>query len=310
MRVNKKQLLGFGGLAFVVSLTTIAYNLPTSAVSTGGAVEVQVEVYNINLETVIESPEDGDVLNDKDVTFSELHSNAANVKYYLTYVAEDGTKTVYELTDQEISGTDLTGRTTFTLDLENYGGSGKYIFRSVATNASGITKEDSVQFVYAAISADQDDVKTTDNKVDFKVNYSAGVKSLVYRVTDKDGNTILGKQTVLTDDPDNGGVQDITIILTEEILANLESGRYTIVVEGYSTTTPEDSSLVGADNIYFDYKAPDVPVEPEEDINVPDTGSILRALNISRADFMITGLVGFTIISIIALVVIRKSHKK
>lgn len=313
MRVNKKQLLGFGGLAFVVGLTTVAYNLPTNATSAGGAVQVQVEVYNINLETVIESPLDGAILTDKDVTFSELHSNADNVKYYLTYIAEDGTKTVHELTDKEVSGTELSGRTTFVLDLENYGGSGRYIFRSVATKAGGHVKEDQVQFIYAAVSADQDDVKATTEELGFKIDYSAGVKSLVYQIIDKNGNAVSGKYIVATDNSDTGGTQSISLnLVTADWAKDLASGRYNIVISGYSTLDQADGSLVGTDRVYFDYKAAPAPTpEPEEeDINVPDTGSILAALNISKADFLITGLIGFSLISLGALLVIRKSHKK
>ncbi len=303
MRVNKKQLLGFGGLAFVVGLTTIAYNLPTSATSVGGAVEVRVEVYNISLETVIQSPEDGDIVSDKDVTFSEMHSHASNVKYYLTYVAEDGTETVHELTDQEISGTDLTGRTEFTLDLDNYGGAGTYIFRSVATNDDGVVREDAVQFTYAGSSADQDDVVVDgDNKkIAFRVCYTAGVDKLVYQIFDKNGNPVSNEYEYEIQDTDCGDCVEIEIPLEGDDAPDLkEDGQYTVVIKSYD----ENGNPISTSSVYFDYEA------KPDDIDVPDTGSILKALNISKADFMITGLVGFTIISLISLFVIRRSHKK
>jgi len=306
MRISKKQLLGFGGLAFVVGLTTIAYNLPTNATSSasvGGAVKVEVEVYSINFETVINSPLDGEIFTNGNVAFSETHSNVDNVKYYLTYIAEDDTKTVYELTDHEFTPTgsdDRNGKTEFSLDLDNYGGHGRYIFRSVATT-DGQQKEDSAEFIYAAIEADQKDVSANSDKVSFRVQYSAGVKSLAYQIFDKDGKAVSPEYVHVTSASETGGYADLSIALTGDGL-KLASGEYTIIINGYSTVEPSDDSYIGIARVVFSYEA-------DDDIIVPDTGSILGVLNISRADFLITGLVGFSLISLLALFVIRKSHK-
>lgn len=304
MRVTTKQLLGFGGLALVIGLTAIAYNLPTSAISVGADSDIYVEVYSNTFETVIERPLDGDIYTDAEVSFQEIHSNAANVKYYLTYIDKDGNKTVHELTGEEVipaAGTTESATKRFTLNLDEYGGYGQYIFRSVVTASDGRTREDAVQFKYAAINAEQQDVSVSEaqDSVSFRVYYSSGVKSISYQIYDADGKEVSRSYSAVTDSPETGGYLDLTRALRE---LSLGSGRYTILIYGYATTDASGEPL-DSDSVYFDYTAPDVP-------SIPDTGSIISALNISKADYLITGLIGFSLISIIALFVIRRSRRR
>ncbi len=148
MQTTKKRILGLGGLALITGLTVAAATVPAGATSVSSTVNIVVEVRSINYDTKINSPLDGAVVTQPIVKFSETHSRADSVKYYLTNVT---TGQMYELTDHEISGTDLTGETEFTLNLDDYGGYGTFIFRSVIVSTeSHIEDEDSVQFVYAA----------------------------------------------------------------------------------------------------------------------------------------------------------------
>ncbi len=157
MKVSKKKLLGFSGLALVAGLTTYAATIPVGATSVSGEVNVMVDVYSINYETRIDSPLDGATFDQPVVDFEERHSRVDSVKYYLTNVT---TGTTYELSQYEISGTDVSGVTTFTLDLDNYGGYGEYIFRSVVLSyGSHLEGEDSVQFTY--VSPDSPNVPDT-----------------------------------------------------------------------------------------------------------------------------------------------------
>ena len=299
MQKAKKQLLGFGGLAFVVALTAFASTLPAGATTVKGNVDIQVQVYNVNFETIINSPLDGKVYNSPEIDFSETHSHAFRVDYVLQRLNADGTVAeTYALDEYTVIGEDVSGNTNFKLDMNNYGGPGVYVFRSTITSSAGTKKEDAVQFIYAAISANQDDVVTTPTKVDFTVNYSAGVKSLKYVLRNSQGADITGMFTANTKAPEEGGSQVLSIDLTE---LGLDAGEYTIYIEGYDGFDG-GGELIDTASVNFRY-SPDAP-------NVPDTGSLLSALNISRADYLITGLVCFTIISVLALVVIKKSHKK
>ncbi len=309
MQIAKKQLLGFGGLALVVAMTAFATTLPTGAVSrASGDVEIVVQVYGTNLETVINSPLDGEVYSNSKIDFSETHSHADDVTYVLQKLNADGTVAEeWALTAYDIHGSDVSGVTEFTLDLEDYGGTGVYVFRSAATKSdTGATQEDAVQFTYAAIDADQDDVevKNDDKKVSFKVSYTSGIKSLAYQIYDKDGNAVGTKFVTNTSTPATGGSMDLTIDFSS---FNLSTGDYTIRIEGYDEFDA-GGDLIDTASVKFHYTAPEEPDEPVTPV-VPDTGSLLSALNISRADYLITGLIGFVGISIIALIAIRRSKR-
>lgn len=299
MQIAKKQLLGFGGLALVVAMTAFATTLPTGAVSGAtGDVEIVVQVYGTNFETVINAPKDGDIYSDSKVDFSETHSHAYEVNYVLQQLNADGTVAKeWALTEYDVHGTDVSGNTNFTLDLNDYGGTGVYVFRSTITSETGTTKEDAVQFTYAAIDADQADVKTDGTTVGFKVSYTAGIKSVAYQLRDANGNFIGDRYITNTPTPNTGGTLNLSIDFTN---LNLPSGTYTIYIEGYDGLDAS-GDLIDTASVKFDYTAP-TPV-------TPGTGAIMSALNISRADYLITGLIGFVAISIVALIAIRRSKR-
>ncbi len=300
MQIAKKQLLGFGGLALVVAMTAFATTLPTGAVSSvGGDVDIYVQVYGVNFETIINSPLDGKVFSNSKIEFSETHSHAYEVDYTLEKVNPDGTvEKSWALTEYKVEGEDINGNTNFTLDLNDYGGTGIYVFRSVITSAAGTTKEDAVQFIYAAIDANQDDVKVDNTTVGFKVAYSSGIKSVTYKLVDSKGNVLTDKFVANTTTPDKGGTLNLSIDFTD---LKLETGDYTILIEGFDGLDAS-GSLIDTASVKFHYTAPESP-------KVPDTGSLMSALNISRADYLITGLIGFVGISIVALIAIRRSKR-
>ncbi|MBQ3309781.1 hypothetical protein IJG78_03870 [Candidatus Saccharibacteria bacterium] len=305
MRVQKKQLLGLGGLAFVVGMTAVAYNLPTSALSAEGNVDVHVQVYSNHFETVIEAPLDGADFNNSNVDFREIHSNANKVHYYLTHVGENGEADVtYELTDYNIdlpAGEQTSGYTEFQLNLDNYGSYGTYIFRSVVTASDGRTKEDSVKFTYSSIIVpEQDiDVDPETGEVEVEVCYAAGTKVITLEIKDKNGNVVSQVYDYVVTNPETGGCETIKVKVDN---IGLDTGDYDIVINTYDN--PDKSGKpTGTIVVELSYTAPDAP-------NVPDTGSMLSALNISKSDFLITGLLGFTVISVIALFVIKRANRK
>lgn len=309
MHIQKKQLLGFGGLALVAGITAVAYNLPTSATSAGGDVDVMVQVYNTNFETKIQSPLDGSETTESVVTFKEMHSRANNVKYYLTHVGENGEPDVtYELTEHEVIGDLVSGVTEFNLDLDNYGGLGTYIFKSVITSSSDKSGADFVKFKYIAIETPDDEVENEDGEVDIEVCYTAGNKILTMEIYDKAGKLVATLSDYVVKNPVTGGCETIRIKVDN---LDLDTGDYDIVIKSYDDEdkTGEPSGTI---TIHLGYTKPDAPNVPDtpDAPNVPDTGALLSALNISKSDFLITGLIGFTAISIIALAVIRRANKR
>ncbi len=308
MQIAKKQLLGFGGLALVVAMTAFATTLPTGAVSrASGDVEIVVQVYGINFETIINSPLDGEVYSTPEIDFSEMHSHAYKVEYTLEKVNPDGTVIEsWDLDEYKVEGEDISGTTNFSLNLDDYGGTGIYVFRSVITSSEGTTKEDAVQFTYAAISAEQEDVKVSDKTVSFKVSYTSGIKSLTYKILDENGKVLSDRFVANTATPDKGGQATLSIDFTS---LNLPTGDYTIYIEGYDEADAA-GNLIDTATVKFHYVAPDQPVPvPVPVPDTPGTGSLLQALNISRADYLITGLIGFVAISVVALIAIRRSKR-
>ena len=299
MKIARKHALGLGCLAIVGAITAFAFTLPTGAVSVGGEVEIMVEVYSSNSETIINKPQDGEVFSESQITFSETHSHAQTVSYYLKKLKSDGSvEWKKEITDQKISGLDVNGTTTFTLDMDEWGGTGVYVFESELFGTDGTTHTDHVQFTYAAISAEDPEVSSDQTIVTYRVNYTAGVKSLTYQLFDSNNNAISEPITVNTTNPVTGGYMDIQIDITK---LEMESGKYQILTIGHSGENGTGLTI-GSALVKFDYTAPDSP-------NVPDTGSLFTSLNISRADYLITGILGFTAISVAALFVVLKSKR-
>ncbi len=309
MHIQKKQLLGFGGLALVAGITAVAYNLPTSATSAGGDVNVVVQVYNTNFETKIQSPLDGSETIENVITFKEIHSKANSVKYYLTHVGENGEPDVtYELTEHEVVGDLVSGVTEFNLDLNNYGGLGTYIFKSVITSSNDRTSEDAVRFKYIAIETPDDEVKNEDDEIDIEVCYTAGTKILTMDIYDKSGRLVATLNDYIVKNPETGGCETIRIKVDN---LDLNTGDYDIVIKSYDDDD-KTGDPTGVIIIHLGYTKPDspnVPVTPDAP-NVPDTGALLSSLNISKSDFLITGLIGFTAISVLALFVIKRTNKR
>ena len=300
MKIARKHALGLGCLAIVGAITAFAFTLPTGAVSVGGDVEIQVEVISSNSETEINKPQDGDIYSEPNITFSETHSHAQKVTYYLKKLAGDGSvEWEKEITDQTITGWDVSGTTTFTLDMNEWGGTGKYIFMSNVLGDDYTTHIDQVQFIYAAVQAEDPAVSPTGASVSFRVDYTPGVSSITYQLFDAGNKAVSEPMTANTSSPATGGYMDIEIDVTNY---NMDTGTYQILVVGYSEKDGK-GQLIGTSLIKFNYVSPDSP-------NVPDTGSFFASLNISRGDYLVTGIIGFTAISVAALFIVIKSKNR
>lgn len=297
MQIARKHLLGLGCLAIVGAITAFACTLPTGAVSTGGDAEIMVEVYPSGAETVIHNPEDGEIFSNPSITFSETHAHAKSVKYYIKRLNSDGSIAwSREITDQRIEGPDESGTSTFTLNMDDYGGAGVFIFQSDLIAINDIPMSDSVRFTYAEIEAE--DPVSTGSSIKYRVDYTAGVKSLTYQMFDSSNNPVTSPVNVNTPEPTTGGYMDIEIDVSS---LGLASGRYQILTTGFSGENGT-GIVIGSSLVSFDYTA-DAP-------DIPDTGSLFASLNISRADYLLTGVIGFTAISIAALFIVLKSKKR
>lgn len=339
MQKTKKQLLGIGGLAFVAAITTIAANLPVRAESVGGEVQIEVVVYNDSGEIKIQSPVDGSTVVDSNMTISSLYSKGEKIEYT---IIKDGVETPLRtfLTDGVVNGID-----SFKIDLKNYGGYGRYTIKSVLTAINGTTTEDYTSFTYRAIiikpvipesDPSNPGSKPGDNATNPMVELEAddNVERVCFDVYDKSGKKVLN-YCVDAEDMDNSGSNgggngslyddDKTRIELPFVENGLTDGEYTIEATPYTKDSDGDFVIIEEDGlglatIGIEYTAPVAPDVPNTggddngggilDIITPDTGALFRALNISKADMIITSLIGFAIVSGGALYIMRKKARK
>lgn len=302
MQRTKKQLLGLGGLALVAAMTTVAYSIPVEAVNVSGNAEVVVMVYSGDYETKIETPLDGSVTTNNIVDVENIYSHAHAMHYTLTHVGEDGDPdVVYPLTDQDLPDLfDVSDIKKFTLNLNDYGGYGHYILTSIVTGGDGATRSDAVEFDYVAAKYTGDETATNNDPIiDF--DYSAGIGSIEFTVYDKNGNPVFSDAIpYIVSDPTVLGSGKITLPFAN---VGAESGDYYIVLNAYTSADLSGTPVLSGLRYDFNYVKPKAP-------EVPDTGALLSVLNISRADFTVTCLVAFVLVTLGALVVMRKNKTR
>ena len=200
-----------------------------------------------------------------------------------------------------MSGDAVSGVTEFSLDLNNYGGFGTYIFKSVITAYGERTSEDAVKFKYTSVETPDDEVEEDeDGGVEFEICYAAGTQVISMTIYSEDSETVIKElPDYIVKNPETGGCETIKIDPGD---IDIASGEYTIIIETYDNID-KDGDPTGTITIRFKHTAPDAP-------NVPDTGALLSSLNISKSDFLITGVLGFTVISLIALFVMKRNSKR
>lgn len=302
MQIARKQLLGFGGLALVAAITTFAYNLPASAVSAGADAKIEVTVYSKTYETVIQSPLDGSVHTNNIIAVSNIYSHASTVKYTISKLNDDGTEgPAVEIPSAAISGFDVSGTNNFNLDMDEYGSYGTYVLRSILNVYDDLGDEDSVSFVYTAAELTGTGINEDNNNPLIDFNYGSGVAAMTFQAYNKEtGEPLFSTPIKYT--VENAGVSGSGRIELPFASVNAKSGDYYVLANAYGTTDVSATPLVSGLRADIEYTAPMAP-------EVPDTGALLAALNISRADFVITGMLSFAIITVLALVIMHKARK-
>lgn len=302
MQKARKQLLGLGGLALVAAITTVACTIPVDATSAGGNSEIIVQVNGASYETKIQSPLDGSSTISSTINVSNLISHAYGLTYTLTYVSSDGSSdVVFNLTDHAMTGiTDLSTTDTFSLDLNSYGGYGTYRLTATVLGDDGGTKSDSVQFTYGAIAITGNTTSATNGDPIISFNYAANVGSLRFTVYNSKGEAVLSNIPYIVSNPGTAGTGSITLLFASN---NIPSGSYYILADSYASNNLSGDPIQTGVRYDFDYTRPGSP-------DVPNTGALIGALNISQADFTITCLIGFLMVTVVTLVVMRKHSEK
>lgn len=320
MQKTKKQLLGLAGLATVAIMTAVACAMPApgaaavdhgyecdsaetgnECATTGDSVNLNVTVREGNYNARFVKPRDNSVTTDKIVDVEIAYDQVDRIETLIEYKNDAG-DTVNQVINT-YSPTDEYGTHTFQINTETFSDSDRdYKLTVRAYNAYGGMREDVVTFKYRAVAAEiKGNAENGDPNLEVSINED--VEKISVLAYDKAGNPLFvdenGKEAPI--------VLDRSAIdpTTGKILVQLpfekygaQPGEYTVTVSAYNA----DDEIISMVTVPVKY----APATPE----TPNTGSLFGDLNITRVDYILTGLIAFSLVAGFALyLVCRKNHR-
>lgn len=293
MKKHTKRLFGLFGLLLVAAMTIFAVVLPTpGAIAISSSVTDTIVVRVIGAAPHVEFT-DATSVADKTLSipiqsFPYIYDNAKTVTITLEYTDNDGN--VHDFVLDTIDADYAVGSGTLNLDLSgpNYG-YGDYVLRITAERPEFLPHEDAFAFSYQPFAAEAKEDPETGN-ADLTIEYedNTGIEYFTVIVRDKDGVIVNAIPETRVNVPGKTSVVPFAG-------TNLPGGDYTIEIIAYDAKG--NSVTVTVPYTY----AP---------VKVPDTGGLLSTLNISKSDYLITGLIVFFLTGIGGAVYITKSTRK
>ncbi len=308
MRKTHKRILGFAGLGLVAATTAVAAAIPSpiaAATTTSSVVDtIKVTVLSPNPD-LIPSTDKGDIITTPEYDFSVAYSSLIHIKVTLKNYDADGNVKISEVlwdTDLDASANSK----DFNLNLDDYGGYGDFV---ITFEGEGAVKVEQILTVKYVI--DERNLET---------NKQTGEAVTPVTVPDDTATTI---ETYIYN-PDGS----LARILKADIASGVESvygpdgsllftindgyknGQLTITLEGlpykddYSgeiVFRDADDALVSGSILLSIKHQGESPV-------VPDTGSFFKGLNITREDYLITGLIAFMVIGVVAFGIVKRGR--
>lgn len=297
--MKRKNILGILGLIAVAIITAIASTMPApganAADNLAASTTIVVNVVNDRVPTAsITNPSDGDIVtnNNINVNFDFTNSDAAVLTVKNNTTGDTGEIPVTLETDS--------GSASVPVDLDEYGSFGNFTF-TVKTTADDYFAEDSVNIDYVVLDVEDAGKAENDDPIIDIVKYSDKIDILLIQAyKQSDGEPLFDPESPQLIAELNA---DGTIVLPFED-NNAENGKYLIIVTGYTVDEGGNPDVeIGMDSVLIDYQ------REEEPIVVPDTGELLKNLNISQTDYIITGVIVFMIITGGVLVYMKKSRR-
>ena len=175
-------------------------------------------------------------------------------------------------------------------------GYGEYVFTASGDSIEGVPAESSVSFSYVPVAAD---VSVDGSKISVDLDYdtegsgteTGQIGKVEINIYDEKGNPV-GPSPIIITPPTKNYQFDMSDY-------GLPSGTYTVSVQAYDIN---GIKLYKPFERQFYYEARRTPV--------PDTGGIMGDLNISKTDYIITGLIIFSVVGISGAVFISRHDKK
>ena len=293
MRKTPKKVIGLFGLVLVAAMTVFAASLPspnaeavgTSSVTDSIVVTVLPPAYVANV-SFLDHTEDIPYINpNQNINFN--YSGVEQVKITLEYTNKSGATSSYVVHDQSVNPDGNTE--TLALDLSNYG-YGRYEVKLEGSGQYG-SAQDIIKFSYVSVTAtveEDEDTGKIYTILDYDEN-SADVDHFVINVYDENGNLVDALSPIIVNKPN----KKIEMPFAEK---NVPAGKYTVSI---SAIDPNGNLLYDAWDVVFVY----------DPMLVPNTGGLFAGLNISKVDYLVTGLIAFGMVGIFGIWFILKDRK-
>ena len=297
MKKTKKRVLGLLGLVLVVVTTIFAAFLPGPEVSAeGGAATVtdtiSVRVVGSQPDILNIKPESGSIFVYPDQNLSFDYENVEYLTITIFYTDKDDVTHKIDLltVDDPESFVDyIAGTYSKPLDLfaENFG-YGEYRVHIEGIGSDGVADIEDVAFslypVYGTIDETDDGLTYLDLHYD---TTNSDIKTIGIEIYDENGNLMNAISPITVSSPDIR----IELPFSEN---NLATGKYKIEITAYNVT---GTALYKPYATYYYY----------ENIPAPNTGRLFKGLNISRTDYLVTGLLIFFSVSVLGIIFITRS---
>lgn len=321
MKKTHKKIFGLFGLVLVVAVTIFAAFLPgpkTQATTAGQATDT------ITVRVVSSTPTISlSGIDSKFITSASQEVNATydNIEKLLVTLKHDGETNVLldnVLVDYAVGALSdiklnlIQGTCTYTYQYYNpstgqnettgdsidltYFGYGDYVLTASGYGFDGGYEEKSLVFSFVPVSMD---IKQDGGKLDVGLDYDADdgtgdgqVAKVVITIYDDKGNPVKNIPPAEILPP----TDSYKINLSDY---GLPSGTYTISAQAYDKAGNKLYKPFEREIVYDAGKTP-----------VPNTGGVMGNLNISKTDYIITGLIIFSIVGISAAVFISRHDKK
>lgn len=297
MKKTKKRILGLLGLILVAAMTTIAILLPepnVSATDMSSATDViLVRVVGDVPDVQITSPANEATFITPEQSLAFNYENVSDVTVEVDYTNKDDITTSYTIDNFDADYNP--GDKTYNINLlgDNYG-YGDYLIRVTGDgyNIESVA-EDLVEFHFIPVYGEVED--EADDSIYLNLYYDTeneNISTIGINIYDEDGNLVEKISSIVVQSPDT----KVELPFSKN---NLPTGNYSIEIIAYNGSGEE---------LYLPYYA-DVYYEAEL-VPVPDTGMMFMGLSVSKADFLIAGVIIFMLVAIFGIVFVAKGRKR
>lgn len=291
MKNTHKRMLGFFGLSVVSAMTVAAATMPTpgvSATASPSAVDtITVRVLSNVPNAEILSPANGITVTKPRQHVTVEYGKLKAITVYIKYIDEEG----HESTNHIFYGASDLNLEPGTVEQDYLLGSGGFGYGRYVISVVGVDENDgelpldSISLDFTAVKAEAEQ-NEDDGMVEVHfTDYQDDVEEVEIWV---EGKLV---KTVPKEDLDK---------VAKISFEDKESGTYTIELKAkYADGTKADMPSIDVDF--------DSTYVPHTD--VPDTGRFFRNLNIASEDYLVTGLIVFFVLGIVAFGVVTRNKR-